>query len=96
MDSAVLGDRVVVSGQLSVVSCQLSVVSCQLSVFSFRGSGVGGRVRVRGSGVSGRRGDGQWGLALGWRIRAVILDAELRIRSGRPFEAACFGVFIVG
>ncbi len=73
MDSAVLGDHVVVSGQLSVVSGQFSV-------FSFRGSGVGG----------------QWGLALGWWILAVILDAELRIRSGRPFEAACFGVFIVG
>ncbi len=60
MDSAVLGDRVVVSGQLSVVSCQLSVVSCQLSVFSFRGSGVGGRVRVRGSVVGGATVSGVW------------------------------------
>ncbi len=79
-----------------MVSGQWSVVSCQLSVVSFQFSGVWGRGSGSGSGVSGRRGDGQWGLALGWRIRAVILDAELRIRSGRPFEAACFGVFIVG
>jgi len=79
MDSAVLGDRVVVSCQWSVVSCQLSVVSCQWSVVSGQWSVVSGQLG---------------GLALGGRFRAVILDAELRIRSGGPFEAACFGVFI--